>query len=78
MILILINTSSFKITLSTTVRSSYIEFHFLSQNLIPHSGSLYKYDNKDFCYWVSLLLKVEHISYTMGTHAYTCPWQVCI
>jgi len=25
------------------------------------------YDNKKFCYWVSLLLKVEHISYTIGT-----------
>jgi len=27
------------------------------------------YDNKKFCYWVSLLLKVEHISYTMDTCA---------
>jgi len=27
------------------------------------------YDNKNFCYWVNLLLKVEHISYTMGTRA---------
>jgi len=25
--------------------------------------------NKTICYWASLLLKVEHISYTMGTHA---------
>jgi len=33
-------------------------------------GSLYNiregYGNKKFCYWVSLLLKVEHISYTIG------------
>jgi len=28
------------------------------------------YDNKKFCYWVSLLLKVEPISYTMGTRAF--------
>jgi len=27
------------------------------------------YDNKKICYWMSLLLKVEHISYTMGTCA---------
>jgi len=25
------------------------------------------HDNKIISYWVSLLLKVEHISYTMGT-----------
>jgi len=28
-----------------------------------------EYDNKNFCYRVSLLLKVERISYTMGTRA---------
>jgi len=29
------------------------------------------YDNKQICYWMSLLLKVEHISYTLGTCVYT-------
>jgi len=29
------------------------------------------YENKKFCYWMNLLLKVEHISYTMGTCALT-------
>jgi len=28
------------------------------------------YGNNKFCYWVSLLLKVKHISCTMGTRAY--------
>jgi len=27
------------------------------------------YDNKNFCYWVNLPLKVKHISYTMGMNA---------
>jgi len=33
------------------------------------------YDNKNFSHWVSLLLEVEHISYTIGTRALpdTCP-----
>jgi len=49
--------------------------------LVPYIKEVHK---KNFCYWVSLLFKVEHISYTMGTHAlpgiyiyiyiYTCPW----
>jgi len=33
--------------------------------LVPYM--IERHDNKIFCYWVSLLLKVEHISYTMGT-----------
>jgi len=31
--------------------------------LVPYKRE--KYDNKKFCYWVSLLLKVEHISNTL-------------
>jgi len=32
--------------------------------LVPYTTK--GHDNKKFCYWVSLLLKVEHISYTMS------------
>jgi len=38
----------------------------LTAYLIPYISE--GYDNKKFCYRVSLLLKVEHISYTMGIH----------
>jgi len=36
-------------------------------------------DNKNFCHWMSLLLKVDHISYTMGTYAHgiTITYRYC-
>jgi len=34
--------------------------------LVPY---IIEWHENFFCYWVSLLAKVEHISYTMGTRA---------
>jgi len=41
--------------------------HTITAYLVPTIRE--GYDNKKICYRVSLLLKVEHIRYTMGNHA---------
>jgi len=61
-----------QITLSTTVKIELLLIYVVILNptitayLVPYimegKGMTIK-----FCYWLSLLLKVKHISYTMGT-----------